>query len=135
VIDETYERRVEHAPPSYENGRHVNGPRIPRRAAWFTLPDEYGETEPPMQAKLWVSYPHRLMDDIRSGDPELQLPALRKIVLEHNGWIDEDGQPLPIADSDEFWERIPDVLLSVLIAIVGNEIAKTVASVTRKQRR
>jgi hypothetical protein len=75
------------------------------------------------------------MDDIRSGDPELQLPALRKIVLEHNGWIDEDGQPLPIADSDEFWERIPDVLLSVLIAIVGNEIAKTVASVTRKQRR
>lgn len=111
------------------------GPRIPRKQEWFTMPDEYGQTDPPMRVKLWVTYPRRLIDDIRSGDPERQRPALRQIVLAHNDWVNEDGESLPPADTEEFWEQVPDIIAGALVAMITVEVGKVAASVMRRQRR
>lgn len=136
MIDENYVYTPEHEPQAAApNGYRHNGPRIPRKTEWFVLPDEFGQTDPPMRVKVWVTYPRRLIDDIRSGELDRQKPALQQIVLEHNGWIDEDGEPLPPANTDEFWDQVPDIIAGAVIAIVTVEVGKAAASVMRKQRR
>src|SRR4051812_40815396 len=81
-----------------------SGPRERQRVEWLDLPadSEYAE----FKVKAWTNYPQRLMTELGSNEPERVRPALQKIVLEHNGWIDQEGEPYPLASSPDFWEAI-----------------------------
>ena len=57
----------------------------------------------------------------RSGDADRGFAALGQIVLEHNGWCDEDGVPYPPPGERAFWDAIPTELASVVIVLVQRE--------------
>lgn len=114
----------------------VVGPRLPRREVWVDLPEEY----PGFKFKMWVNAPQRVWNTIASAakvsplvddaTPEQIVAhaaaaaattaavtaALQKIVLEHNGWLDDEGQPFPPASDAAFWEAIPTELGGVVMA-------------------
>lgn len=120
-----------------QNGQaRPRGPQIPKKIEWISLPEEYG-TDPPMQVRIWVTYPRKYIDEIRSGDPARLKEGMRKIVLEHNGWIDEEGEPMPPADSidPDFWDVCPDVIAAAVLALITVEAGKGAASVMRTRRR
>jgi hypothetical protein len=80
---------------------------------WLDVP-EY----PGFRVKIWVNMPNRLMDDFKSGNADRAFPAARQIVLEHNNWCDENGEPYPPVSEESFWEAIPDELCKVVLAMV-----------------
>ena len=94
--------------------------RIPRREVEVALPPEY----PGFTYRLWVNFPSRLNDEINSGDQGRIVAALRRIVLAHNGWQDDEGGLLPQPTEAEFWERIPTELAAVIVATINAEIVK-----------
>jgi len=94
----------------------TTGPRMPRRERWIDVP-EY----PGFRVKLWVNYPRRLQDDLKSGDAERLEGALRQLVVGHNDWCAEDGTPLPPSSTAEFWAAIPDELAAALLALMVRE--------------
>lgn len=108
------------------------GPRLPRRELWLELPQE---EYPGFRIKLWVNYPRRLNSELSAGSNERMLEALQQIVLEHNGWLDIEGEPLPPATSAEFWQIIPDELAAAVIALLGNEVGKLASSLVPTRRR
>src|SRR4051812_38037116 len=68
------------------------GPRMPgRREVYINLIGDYSA----FRLKVWSNYPHRLAIDVNSQDEERMAGALAQIVLEHNDWADEFGDPLP----------------------------------------
>ena len=83
--------------------------RAPRIERWVPVP-EYGD----YQMRVWINVSKRAADDITSGDQERALPALRQIVLEHNGWADVDGEPYPAADDPSFWDKLPVHLVAAI---------------------
>lgn len=131
------------APEPFPNGQQppqsTPGVRIPRRTEWMVLPwrDLFPDDPEPaggLRFRCWVTYPRRLIDDIRSGDEDRMKAALRQIVLEHNGWIGDDGNPLPPATDERFWDEIPDSIGGAIIAAVQAEVGKAAASVMRRRR-
>lgn len=105
--------------------------RIPRREKWLALPEEY----PGLQVRVWVNCPYRELRGMDSGDPEEMKAALLKIVLEHNGWCDQDGQPFPPASDPAFWEDIPTELAATVIALVQAEAKQLPNSILSPRRR
>jgi hypothetical protein len=104
------------------------GPQVQRREKWVPLPDEYEGFE----FRMWVNAPNHLFVSVLTrGDSE----ALQKIVLEHNGWRDFDGQPYPPATELAFWEQIPNELAACVIAQVQVEMGKLAASQRQTKRR
>lgn len=104
-------------PVQETNGAQApQGPRIPRREVWMDLPSEYSG----FKVKIWSNYPQRIYDQIFDQDLDEagRVQALRKIVLEHNGWCDEEGNPLPAAQDDGFWEALPAELVGVVIMTI-----------------
>lgn len=121
------EPRLLNPPPNGHESRNgaiaVAGDVLPqtalpmqRKERWLPLhPTEY----PGWEIKVWLNYPRRLRDAaFYSGtDPqqkEERLAALRRIVLAHNGWADDEGVPFPPADTEAFWEDIPDEVGSAI---------------------
>lgn len=101
--------------------------KMAKRTAWVDLPgrDEDGqEAYPGFKVKIWVNYPSGLIQEVRSGDSERAKTALKKIVLEHNGWGDIEGNEFPEAQTDEFWEAIPNELAAAVITLVQMEATK-----------
>lgn len=96
------------------------GPQIPRREMWLALPGDYSD----FRVRIWRNFPQRLKADLRSGDGEKVMAAMTRIVLEHNGWRDEDGNPYPPASEPAFWEAIPDELAMVVGNALMEEIKK-----------
>lgn len=94
---------------------HLNGqapgPSIPRREVWLTLPGDYRE----FRVLVWRNFPQRLKRELTSGDTERILTAMTLIILEHNGWIDDAGEPFPPANTQAFWEEIPDELAMLIM--------------------
>lgn len=136
------------------------GPRVPRRERWLDLPDEYGAAG--MKIKVWVNYPTRYGNAIFNADEQAaalaridpedeyaetrkrevteqfkqeRLAALSKIVVEHNGWLDDDGQPFPPADTEAFWDAISNELALTIFALLGQEIGVLPNSVGAPRRR
>jgi hypothetical protein len=107
------------------------GPRIPRRDAWVEVPDPYEG----FRVKLWVNYPRRFLEDIQSGESARIKDALCKIVLEHNGWCDEEGAPLPPASTPDFWDAIPDELAGALIALLNEEGQRLPNAIAQRTKR
>lgn len=116
----------------------MRGPRMPGgREKWVSLPDPYEG----MRIRLWINYPNRLNDDLASGDEDLIYGALARIVLEHNEWNDEDGNPLPMLERGNtdvmraFWRMIPNECAQVISTMIGVEVGKASASLTNRQQR
>jgi hypothetical protein len=104
------------------------GPRIPRREAWMDLPEEYAG----FRFRGWSNFPSRLGSEIRSGDQERIRAALLQIVLEHNGWCDSDGTPLPPAHDPAFWDAVPDELAIAVITLLTVDVGKLGASIRKR---
>lgn len=123
------------------------GPRLPgRRDITITMPGDYGDAG--MRLKIWANYPHKLANQIASGDEDQTAASLAQIVLEHNGWCDEDGEPLPqlrpakmsAKEGDEdfedarsaflaFWDKLPQELALAISTAIGLEVSKLMTSV------
>jgi len=96
-------------------------PRVGRRENWIEIPDP---TYQGFQFRVWVNYPQKYEDMLRSGDEEKMHAALTTIILEHNGWLDEEGAPYPPANDAEFYKQIPTELLAVMLTLVRQESAR-----------
>ena len=99
------------------------GPRMPRRTLWVDLPERTPEGEeayPGFKVRVWVNFPSRFAEQLKTGNEEEKSEVLRKIVVEHNGWCDEEGTPFPAATDPEFYRQIPTEL-AVLIVVAIQE--------------
>ena len=108
-----------------------NAPQIQRREKWVDLPDEY----PGFRVRIWVNSPTRLWADLGSGDEQAGQKAAKKLVLEHNGWLDFDGNPYPPPSETAFWEEIPTELAACIMAVAQAEIQKLPNSIMPRRRR
>lgn len=114
------------------------GPRVQRREAWVDLPDAYAG----FRARIWVNAPGRILNDLlTNGDDEEAIKEKRaqkaasQVVLEHNGWLDFDGNPYPPASDPEFWDAIPLELTTTLLFVIRLEMNKLPNSLIPKKRR
>jgi hypothetical protein len=126
------------------------GPQIQRRERWVPLPQEYEG----FKFRLWVNAPTKLWNaltaeaNVPSGATEEEKAqiekaserekqqALAKIVLEHNGWLDFDGEPYPPAsDAEAFWEAIPQELATTVLIACHVEMSVLPNSLLPKRRR
>lgn len=110
-----------------------SGPRVPRRERWVDMPEEYGDAG--FKVKMWVNYPNWLGAEIASDDQDKAKEALSKIVVQHNGWLDEDGVAYPSSSDPDFWDKIPNELAMSIIALIGQEIGKLPNSLIASRRR
>lgn len=94
-----------------------SGPRIMRLVRWCDVPEYEG-----FQYKAYLNFPQRLLLDVQSGDAERSKAALKKIILEHNGWCDEEGNPFPPATDDAFWDEIPTHLAIRVVRGINEQI-------------
>jgi len=109
----------------------VSGPRVRRREVWADLPSEAAESYPDFRMKLWANFKRSLLDEINSGDNDRVSAALCRIVLEHNGWYDEDGQPYPPASTAAFWDAIPTELAALIVIVIQREATRLPNSLLR----
>ena len=109
----------------------ASGPRVHRREVWADLPVEAAESYPDFRVKLWANFRRSLLDEITSGDNDRVSIALRRIVLEHNGWCDEDGQPYPSASDAAFWDAIPTELATLIVIVIQREATRLPNSLLR----
>lgn len=91
------------------------GPRLPRDEEWWDV-----EGVPGFAVRLWANFPTALWRQAIgvAVTTDQQREAMRQIVLEHNGWLDEDGEPYPAADAAEFYDTIPNRLLLHLVRTI-----------------
>jgi hypothetical protein len=88
----------------------VDGPRVKRREEWVELPEPYAG----FRFRLHVNASTRTWMRVAAGGDDAEA-ALRSLVLEHNGWCDEDGVPYPPASEAAFWEAIPTELAALVL--------------------
>lgn len=108
-----------------------HGPQIKRREAWVELPAEYEG----FKFRVWLNAPTRIWNDLTSTQEEQTLEALKQLVLEHNGWIDFEGQPYPPASEPKFWEDIPTELAACMLISIQVEMQKLPNSIAPQRRR
>ncbi len=107
------------------------GPRIPRREAWIDLPAEYAG----FKVRAWVNAPAGVWDAMTSGDEGRMIAALSTVVLEHNGWLDFNGEPYSQPSEPVFWKVIPTELTAVLMTVIQAEMQKLPKSIAAQKRR
>lgn len=86
----------------------------PRREDWVDMPSEY----PGFKLRIWKNHPAYLVEDLPKQSNHEAKAVLKRIVLEHNGWGDEEGYVLPQPDDDEFWRRISNEQLAMILVVV-----------------
>ena len=106
-------------------------PQIKRREKWIELPEEYEGFE----VRVWVNAPAKLWSELQTGNEERARAALSQIVLEHNNWLDFDGEPFPAANEPDFWEAIPTELAALILVAVQQEIQSLPNSIAPRRRR
>jgi hypothetical protein len=95
-----------------------DGPRMPKHTRWVALPEPYDG----MQIQVWTNYPHGIGNALRGlKGTDAFKDALAACVLAHDGWLDADGQPLPPADTPDFWwgDGVSDELVGVVLAVLA----------------
>lgn len=107
------------------------GPQIKRRETWVDLPKEYDG----FSFRVWLNAPARIWTDLASDKETTAREAIQKLVLEHNGWLDFDGKPYPLASDPKFWEEIPTELAACMLAASQAEIQKLPNSMAPQRRR
>lgn len=102
----------------------------PRIERWLDVPDYPG-----YRVRLWINHPRHLrsafeppaegIEDLE-GDALQEYIAERKvliegalaaIVIEHNGWPDEDGNVLPQATDPTIWDRMDQHLANIVMRL------------------
>jgi hypothetical protein len=112
------------APPS--------GPRLPKRLVWLDLPEE---AYPGFKVKVWVNAPQRLFTGLTEAtDADAIKGVLCQLIVEHNGWLDFDGNPLPPAADSRFWDEIPNELAAAVIVMLQGEVGKLATSLQMPRR-
>ena len=128
------------------------GPRLARREVWVDVPEYDG-----FKVKLWINYPQHwdqdmlginfrpqpdhdgvTIQDLRAWSDEReasQREAYGRVVLEHNGWLDFEGNPLPQPQDPRFWELIPTELAAVVVALQKQASAELPNSIQPRRRR
>jgi hypothetical protein len=94
------------------------GPRMPKRTLWVALPERTpgGEVAyPGFKVRVWVNFPARFAEQLKSGTEEEKSETLRRIVVAHNGWLDDEGEPFPPADSPDFYKQLPQELATLIL--------------------
>lgn len=101
----------------------------PRIERWLDVPDYPG-----YRVRLWINHPRHLraafsppegIEDLEGEALEAYVAerkgqleaALAAIVLEHNGWPDEDGNVLPQPTDPTLWDQIDQHLANVVMAL------------------
>ena len=108
------------------------GPQIKRRTAWIDLPKEYEG----FKFEVWLNAPTHHWTDLMGGtDEEVILSAVKTIFLQHNGWLDFDGNPYPQTTTNKFWEQIPNELMALMIIEAQNASGNLAASRLRTRKR
>lgn len=102
--------------------------RLPKITAWLDLPGEYDG----LRVRVWVNCPNRLLGELTSGDNDRVRAALCRMILEHNAWADDDGEPLPSPTGAAFWDAIPTELAALMIATYVREVADRPQSLIAK---
>lgn len=85
--------------------------RLPKITRWIDLPGEYDG----LKIRCWVNSPNRLIAELQSGEEDRIKAALCRLIIEHNGWADDDGAPLPPPTEHGFWSEIPTELAALII--------------------
>lgn len=123
------------APSSGGDGR---GKRIANRTPWIDLPEPFDN----LRVRIWLDYPQEIADFLTKPETETQEQAnqrvmefLKSVILQHDGWEDDDGAVLPQPDTDEFWERIPTPLGRALSESFFAELEAGNSRASRRTRR
>lgn len=116
VVEPTPIRPAAPAPVEIPAG----APHFKRSTRWVELPPDIAEG---CKFLMVTSYPASLREDLTSGDAERATPALLSICMEHNGWLGEDGQPLPPMNTMEFWgaPNLTDEVGATVVSLVLTE--------------
>lgn len=119
------------------------GPRAMRRERWIDLPSDGDYAG--FKFRVWVNHPTQLMIDVMGdkteGETDTDVEARRtralgRMILEHNGWRDEDDKPYPPANEpDRFWAAIPTELAASMMALIRAEVGKLPNSLAPQTRR
>ena len=106
------------ATKTHANGQDtvtLAGPQIPQLFEWV---DIYPDLYPGFKLKVWANHPHVLMEQVWSGEGTKSFEALKLLAPEHNGWRDWEGNPMPPADTVEFWNDMPTQLFRLCIQAI-----------------
>jgi hypothetical protein len=96
----------------------VAGPRMPKRTLWVDLPETTPDGDvayPGFKVRVWVNFPARFAEQLKTGTEEEKAGVLRRIIVEHNGWCDDEGHPFPAADDPAFYQELPQELASLIL--------------------
>jgi hypothetical protein len=138
------------------------GMLVPDRIEWVKMPGTYGQAG--WEVRMWVNFRRKYSDQLGSNDTETIRKALGKIIQRHNGWVyeheiqeqardehgelmfEEDQTPImvdtgrtevreyPPTSSPEFWELIPDELLSSIIVVIHQKTQELPNSLMTRRR-
>jgi hypothetical protein len=75
-----------------------------------------------MQLQVWTYYQHGVANALRGlKGTEAFKEALAACALAHDGWLGPDGEPLPDAQSPDFWwsDGVSDELVGVVLAVLA----------------
>jgi hypothetical protein len=61
--------------------------------------------------------------------------ALCQIFVEHNGWYNIDGTPLPPPTEPAFWDAVPTAVYSAMFGLLGKEIYSPPSSLWETKKR
>lgn len=103
---------------------------FPRHERWVDVP-EY----PAFQVRLWTNYPAETFRDLHSEDEQVFGEAFRQVVLEHNGWPDPDGVPMPPATDPAFWDALPNELAALVVVLARQAPYQLPNSLSRSRTR
>lgn len=108
-------------------------PRFMRREKWIELP---GEEYAGHSIRIWVNPPARIWNLIMGGRNSSEIEeGLTQVILEHNGWTDFDGNPLPAPTDTEFWREIPTELAGLIIQEAQAEANRLPSSLAPRRKR
>ena len=117
--------------PEISGGPASPAPLVfPRRERWVDVP-EY----PGWKVRLWVNHPAALHQALYSSDEPEFGEAFRQVVVEHNGWVDERGDPYPPASDSAFWEALPNELGALVVVLARRAPYELPNSLTRSNGR
>jgi hypothetical protein len=108
-------------------------PSFEKRTKWAELPAPYKG----WYVNLWLNHPAEFADAAESFDVDVKIGALGRIFMEHNDWPDPTapGEVLPATSDPEFWKRLPDEVLGIMIALLQAEKERVPNSIRQNSRR
>lgn len=140
AVDDGREYHTEVSAPQV---KHLPGGGVSwgKKLAWLPMPLGYEG----MSVRVWVNYPNKFDTDIQSRDQEVMRSALKRIFIEHNGWVtpeelelaESEGRapcPMSAPTTDVFWEEAPNELVGAMILLLNRETIKLPNSLMQNRR-